>query len=85
MSPSMDRSTIASECKRNTPDSIIDTILAHRRVALDALARVDKEGLVVRTLKGDVIAHPAIKIHAEASKAECALLKEWSDPMKKLA
>jgi hypothetical protein len=64
--------------KRNTPQRIIDIIEEHRRIAADALRKVEAEGSVVRTLKGDVIAHPALKIHAEASKAESLLLEKWT-------
>lgn len=69
---------IRSECQPMTPARILDSISEHRRIAAEALQRIDTEGTVVRTLKGDVIAHPAIKIHADAVKAESALLKTWA-------
>jgi hypothetical protein len=71
---------VADEVRLGTPQGVIDAIVAHRQIATDALARIAKEGQVVRTLKGDVIAHPSIKIHADAKKAECALLKDWGAP-----
>lgn len=78
MLPNYDLDTIASECKKRTPLRIVQAIADHRRIAAEAIAKIDQEGTVVRTLKGDVIAHPAIRIHAEAVKAETALIKEWA-------
>lgn len=77
MLPKFDAAKIAGECIARTPPRLVETICEYRRIAAEALAKVDAEGTVVRTLKGDVIAHPAIKVHAEASRAETALLKEW--------
>ncbi len=77
MLPKITTESVAAECISMTPTRIVEAICDHRRIASEALAKVDAEGTVVRTLKGDVIAHPAIKIHADAAKAEVALLKEW--------
>jgi hypothetical protein len=73
---------IAEECKGSTPARILRAIAEHRAIAADALARVNEEGSVVRTLKGDVIAHPSIRIHADATKAEAALLAAWAKPQR---
>lgn len=68
---------IAAELKPSTPARIAGIIAEHRRIGAAALAKIEQEGEVVRTLKGDVIAHPALRIHAEASKTEAALLATW--------
>lgn len=78
MLPDADLSEIAAECLPRTPKRIVETIGEYRRIAAEALAKVSMEGTVVRTLKGDVIAHPAIRVHGDATKAEAALLKEWA-------
>ena len=69
---------VAGECKSKTPTRIIAVIAEHRSISREALEKISEEGTVVRTLKGDVIPHPAIRIHAEATKSEAALLKEWA-------
>lgn len=78
MLPKIDSKKVSISCNPRTPHRIIEQICEHRRIAAEALAKIDAEGTVVRTLKGDVIAHPAIKVHAEAAKSEAALLKEWA-------
>ena len=67
-----------TQYKPGTPERIIATIEAHRAIAEEALRRVGEEGQVVRTLKGDVIAHPSLKIHADASSAEAKFLERWA-------
>lgn len=78
MLPKISVADVAAECKKTTPARVVEQIAELRRIAAEALAKVDLEGTVVRTLKGDVIAHPAIRIHAEAAKGEAALLKQWA-------
>lgn len=78
MLPEQDLEQIGGEVRRNTPRRIIAQIGEYRALCVEALAKIGAEGTVVRTLKGDVIAHPAIRVHAEAAKAEAALLKEWA-------
>lgn len=77
MLPELDLPAIAQECLPTTPTRVVEAIAEHRAIAMEALAKIQAEGTVVRTLKGDVIAHPAIKIHADAVKQETALLHEW--------
>lgn len=77
MLPEIPIQHIERECVEGTPARIIEQIREHRSIAMEAIKKIEAEGTVVRTLKGDVIAHPAIRIHAEAAKAEAALLKEW--------
>jgi hypothetical protein len=77
---SLDTNTepLAAELKFGTPARIIQVIAEHRAIAAEAARRIDTEGTVVRTLKGDVIPHPALRVHAEATKAETALLKDYA-------
>jgi len=69
---------IMIELQSKTPARIAAQIGEYRRIAIEALGKIDAEGTVVRTLKGDVIQHPAIKVHADATKAEAALLEKWA-------
>lgn len=78
MLPKISTAEVAAECKKSTPARVVEQIAELRRIAAEALDKVDTEGTVVRTLKGDVIQHPAIRIHAEAAKAEAVLLKQWA-------
>lgn len=77
MLPSM-LDEVAAECLSRTPARIVQAIAEHRSIAVEALAKIQVEGTVVRTLKGDIIAHPAIRIHSDAVKAETTLLKDWA-------
>lgn len=52
----------------NTPDVVIELVARQVDRADEAAARIDKEGGVVRDLKGSVIPHPAIAIEASATK-----------------
>jgi hypothetical protein len=73
------------ELRRGTPARIVAMIAQLRAIADDAKARIEKEGTVVRTLKGEVIAHPAIKIHADAVKAEAAMVRDFARKMVEIA
>ena len=72
------RAEITTQCKANTPERVIDIIAEHVVIASEAKTRIEQEGTVVRTLKGDVIQHPAIKVHADATKIVANLMKEWA-------
>jgi len=61
----------------STPKGVIETIATQMIRAFDASERLTREGLVVRDLKGAVIAHPAIKIEHEAQKVFCSLLDKY--------
>jgi hypothetical protein len=78
MLPEINKKTIEAELQSFTPARIVEQVCEYRRIAAEAINKIDAEGSVVRTLKGDVIAHPALKIHAEATKAEALLLKDWA-------
>ena len=49
--------------------AVIDSIAMLKDKIDDAEERVADEGIVVRDMKGSVIAHPAIKISEDAMKA----------------
>ena len=77
MLPDLDTKNLHKDYRPGTPERILQQAREHRQIAHEAISKIDAEGTVVRTLKGDVIAHPAIRIHADAVKAEEALLKMW--------
>lgn len=60
--------SIKEQVADTTPQSIIDIIFKQMERAADANKRIEKEGLVVRDMKGSVIAHPAIQIEINAQK-----------------
>lgn len=78
MLPEIDRKTVLNEVITGTPARIIEHICEYRRIAAESINKINVEGTVVRTLKGDVIQHPSIKVHSDATKSEAALLKEWA-------
>ena len=70
---------LASEQVRSaTPVSIIELISRQLDRADDAKERIDREGSVVRDMKGSVIAHPAIAIEKEATKLSAELLGKYA-------
>jgi len=68
------KSEIIEQVNDYTPDKIIDTIVKQVIRSKDASDRIEKEGLVVRDMKGSVIPHPAIQIEINAQKIYCDLL-----------
>ena len=66
-----------SQCKNHTPKAVIKIIAEHMVIASEAQKRIEEEGTVVRTLKGDVIQHPAIKVHQDSNKIIASMMKEW--------
>jgi hypothetical protein len=48
--------------KDDTPEPIINILAENISLVEDCVKRIKKEGSVVRDLKGNVIAHPSIKI-----------------------
>lgn len=65
---------VLDQVSDNTPDGVIEVIVCQIMRAKEAKRRIDKEGIVVRDMKGSVIPHPAIKIEAEAQKISSSLL-----------
>lgn len=54
--------------RTSTPELIYDLIDNQIKIAEESRKRINKEGIVVRDLKGSVIPHPAIKIEQESIK-----------------
>jgi len=52
----------------NPPEIIIELMASQIGIAEEARDRIKKEGIVVRDMKGSVVAHPAIKIEQDALK-----------------
>jgi hypothetical protein len=65
---------VKNQVKDTTPKSIIDAISTQLDRLEDAKRRIEEEGIVVRDLKGAVVAHPAIKIEQDATKIVADLL-----------
>ncbi len=61
---------------KSTPNSIIEILAIQMDRVDESQERINREGIVVRDLKGSVIPHPAIKIEIEAGKIICDLLKK---------
>ena len=61
---------------KTTPESIVSVIAAQLDRLDEAKRRIAEEGIVVRDLKGSVVAHPAIKIESDATKLIADLLRK---------
>jgi len=59
---------IKNQLDPKTPPEIVSLIESQVVRARDASARIGEEGLVVRDMRGSVIAHPAIAIEVAATK-----------------
>jgi len=68
------RPPVADQVQPGTPDSIITLIERQLDRAWAAHCRIQKEGEVVRDMKGSVIPHPAIEIERAATKQASDLL-----------
>ena len=66
--------SVKKQCSDNTPPGVIEQIAAQMDRAAEAKRRIETEGIVVRDMKGSVIAHPAIKIEQDACKMITDLL-----------
>ena len=77
-SSAFDTASIPQQLKTRTPDTVIALIIRQLTRAQDAAERIQKEGLVVRDIKGSVIPHPAIQIELAATKTVCDVLAKWS-------
>ena len=76
---SKDFERIASQVGDNTPVSIIWLIVSQLARAKESAAKIEKEGLVVRDMKGSVIAHPAVAIELAATKCAADLLAKHKE------
>jgi len=71
---SSDYQKVVAQVDDSTPEGIIDAIVTQIARAREAKNRIETEGLVVRDMRGSVIAHPAIQIEIAANKIICDLL-----------
>jgi hypothetical protein len=68
---------IKEQVRDKTPVGIVDILVQQEARRQEAGERIDKEGSVVRDLKGAVVAHPALKIEIEAGKIIADLLAKY--------
>lgn len=54
----------------------VEAIVQQIQLAMEARKRIDEEGIVVRDMRGAFLAHPAIKIEADAVKIYTELLRK---------
>lgn len=69
--------TVLKQVRSGTPLIVVEQIAAQIDRSVDAKARIEREGLVVRDMKGSVIPHPAIKIEQDACKLIVEILSRW--------
>ncbi len=69
---------VIEQVRENTPASIVELISRQLDRADDAKERIEREGSVVRDMKGSVISHPAIAIEKEATKLSAELLGKYA-------
>ena len=67
---------VFEQCHKSTPTATVEAIATQIQMAREARARIDEEGIVVRDMRGAVIAHPAIAIEAAAVKLFTELLRK---------
>jgi hypothetical protein len=72
--PSKNFDAVKRQVKDFTPRAVIDLIARQLDRADEAKRRIDEEGIVVRDMKGSVIAHPAVAIEQAATKLAADLL-----------
>jgi hypothetical protein len=65
---------VYKQVNKYTPDGVVEAIAIQIYTAREARGRIDKEGSVVRDVRGSVIAHPALKVESDAIKLYTALL-----------
>lgn len=63
-----------SQVSNRTAPALVEAVAIQIMRAREASKRIQEEGSVVRDMKGSVIAHPAIKIESEATKAYSSML-----------
>lgn len=59
---------VRKQVRMSTPETIIEAIATIIDRRDECKRRIDEEGIVVRDMKGSVIAHPAIKIEQDSIK-----------------
>jgi len=68
---------VRKNIRSNTPELIVEAIVSQLSMAREARKRIDEEGIVVRDMKGSVIAHPAIKIELTAMKTYTEIVAKY--------
>lgn len=68
---------VLEQVKDVTPMLTCELIAKQLRRARDAAARIEKEGSVVRDVKGSVIPHPALSVEKEATKIIADLMAKY--------
>ena len=68
---------VKSQVRIKTPKSIVNAIATQLDRSDEAKKRIEEEGIVVRDLKGSVVAHPALKIEQDATKLIADLLNRY--------
>jgi len=58
--------SIMESIRNDTPPPIVGIMITNSILIYDCIDRIKREGSVVRDLKGNVIAHPSIKIKQDA-------------------
>ncbi len=69
---------VADQVRDDTPDAVLEAIAVQLRAAREARERIEREGSVVRDVKGSVIAHPAFGVEQSAIKLYTALMAKWA-------
>ena len=68
---------LQGQLKNGTPVSIFEAVAIQIHTAREARERIEKEGSVVRDMRGSVIAHPAIKVESDAIKIYTGLIAKF--------
>lgn len=71
---------IKGEVKNTCPDVVVELIARQKDRSDEAAARIEKEGSVVRNLRGDVVPHPAIEVEKAATKLIADLMAKHKRP-----
>jgi len=76
VTPLKNSDLIGDQLDAQTPAAIVKLIETQLVRAADAAARIVSEGLVVRDMRGSVVAHPAVAIEAAATRLAAELIKK---------
>lgn len=69
---------LRDDVRQATPYSIIEAIAIQTYTAREARKRIEREGSVVRDMKGSVIPHPSISVEAAALKLVVDWTTKWA-------
>ena len=69
---------IAGQVNKKAPETIINDIALQLERANEARERIEEEGVIVRSDKGVVIAHPALAVEKQAQEKLEKMIYEWS-------